>query len=113
MPVMTARARDVFLWLGGTAGSIPASYFVWWFWGASACGEEAYDSPPGSTADAFCQALVRPAWPWAVLAATPALLALVGGFVGLVLRHRGLFAFSLIAPVAVGVLTLFLAPALF
>jgi hypothetical protein len=55
----------------GTFGSLLVSYFVWWFWGMGFCGEETYDSPPGSTADALCQALVRPVWPWALLAATP------------------------------------------
>ena len=108
-----ARLQQWALWVGGTAGSIVVSYFVWWFWGMAFCGEEVYDSPSGSTGDALVQALVRPVWPWAVVAATPALLALVGGFVGLVSERRRLFRFSLIAPVALGIVTFFLAPALF
>jgi hypothetical protein len=55
----------------------------------------------------------RPVWPWAVVAATPALLALVGGFIGLVSGRRRLFRFCLIGPIAIGFVTFFLAPALF
>jgi hypothetical protein len=77
------------------------------------CGEEVYDTPPGSIGDALCGALIEPVWPWALVASIPTLLALVGGFVGLRLRNPRLFRFSLLAPFALGVLTLFLVPALF
>jgi hypothetical protein len=77
------------------------------------CGEEVYDTPPGSTGDALCRAFVEPVWPLALAASTPTLLALVGGFLGLRLRRPRLFRFSLVAPFALGVLTFFLAPALF
>jgi hypothetical protein len=52
-------------------------------------------------------------WPWALVSATPTVLALVGGFLGLAFRRQRLFGFSLVAPVAIGVLTFFLVPALF
>ena len=111
--LVMARARPWLLWVAGTFGSLIVSYFVWWFWGMGFCGEETYDSPPGSTADALCQALVRPVWPWALLAATPTMLALGGGLLGLVFRLPRLFGFSLVAPVVLGVLTFLLVPALF
>jgi hypothetical protein len=101
------------LWLFGTVATLPVSYLVWWFWGMGFCGEEVYDTPPGSTGDALCGALIEPVWPWALVAATPTLLALIGGFVGLLLRSPRLFGFSLLTPFALGVLTFFLAPALF
>src|ERR1051325_2877302 len=75
------------LWFVGTVGSVAVSCLVWWFWGQSFCGEEAYDSPPGSTRYALCPALVDPVWPWALLSAIPTILTLVGGCLGLVLRR--------------------------
>jgi hypothetical protein len=80
------------------------SFLLWWFWGSSICGEEVYDTPPGSTRDALCDALVEPVWPMALVAATPTLVALVGGFIGLRLRNPRLFRFSMAAPFALGVL---------
>jgi hypothetical protein len=110
MLVIVARMRPWLLWAGGTVASVVVSYLVWWYWGTAFCGDE---SLPSSAGDALCQALVDPVWPWAVVAAIPTLLALVGGLVGLVSRRPRLFTFSLVAPVALGVLTLSLAPALF
>jgi hypothetical protein len=101
------------LWLCGTVATLPVSYVVWWFWGMGFCGEEVYDTPPGSTGDAICAAMIEPVWPWALVASTPTLLALVGGFVALQLRSPRLLRFALLAPFSLGVLTLFLAPALF
>jgi hypothetical protein len=92
----------------GTLGSVAISSLVWWFWGSAFCGEEVYDSPPGSTGDGLCRALVHPVWPWALVAAIPTILALVGGCLGLVLRRPRLYSFSLVAPVAIGVLSVFL-----
>lgn len=110
-----SRVRQWLLWIVGTVGSIFVSYLVWWFWGMSFCGEEDYDSPPGSTGYALCRALVHPVWPWALVSAIPTVLALVGGLLGLVLRRPRLFRFSLLAPLGIGVLvlTFFLGPALF
>jgi hypothetical protein len=106
-------ARPWVLWISGTIASVPISYVVWWFWGMGFCGEEVYDTPPGSVGDALCGALIEPVWPWALVASTPTLLALIGGFVGLRLRNPRVFRFSLLAPLALGVLTFFLVPALF
>jgi hypothetical protein len=105
-------ARRWVLWVFGTVATLPVSYVVWWFWGMGFCGEEVYDTPPGSS-DALCAALIKPVWPWALVASIPTLLALVGGFFGLRLRDQRLFRFSLLAPFALGVLSFFLAPALF
>jgi hypothetical protein len=107
------QARPWGLWVLGTLAALPVSYVVWWFWGAGFCGEEVYITPRGSTGDALCTAVIEPVWPWALVASTPTLLALVGGFLGLRLRNRRIFRFSLLAPLALGVLTFFLAPALF
>lgn len=106
-------ARRWVLWVFGTVATLPVSYVVWWFWGMGFCGEEVYDTPPGSTGDALCGALVKPVWPWALVASTPTLLTLVGGFVGLLRHDRLLFQFSLVAPLGIGALTFVLAPALF
>jgi hypothetical protein len=110
---MTDRARRWGLWAFGSVATVPVSYAVWWVWGMGFCGEEVYDTGPGSSGDALCRALVEPVWPWAVVASTPTLLALIGGFLGLRLRNRGLLRFSLLAPLALGVVTFVLAPALF
>jgi hypothetical protein len=99
-------------WVFGTLATVPVSYVVWWFWGMGFCGEEVYDTPAGSTGDALCSALIEPVWPWALVAATPTLLALVGDLVSLRLRNQRLYQFSLLAPFALGVLTFLLAPAL-
>jgi hypothetical protein len=106
-------ARPWVWWVLGTVATLPVSYVVWWFWGMGFCGEEVYDTPPGSTGDTLCGALIEPVWPWALVASTPTLLALVGGFTALVRRKRRLLMLSLLAPFAFGVLSLFLAPALF
>ena len=108
-----SRAKQWLLWIAGMGGSVVVSYVVWWFWGWGFCGEDAYESPPGSTGRALCEALVHPVWPWALVSATPALLAFVGGLLGIVLRKPHLFGFSLVAPLGLGVLTVFLVPALF
>ena len=46
----------------------------------SFCGEEDYNTPPGSVGDTLCTTLVHPIIPWASLAAIPFLIAAVGGF---------------------------------
>jgi len=97
------------VWVGGTLATVPISCFVWWFWGMAFCGEEVYDTK----GDVVCSALVEPIWPWAVIAATPTLITLVVGLAALRTGSRVLFRFALVAPVAIGVLTLFMAPAIF
>ena len=80
---------------------------LWLVGGMASCGEEDYDTPPGSIGDTLCQTLVEPVVPWLLLAALPFVIALAGGFVGIRRRNRRLFAAALTAPfvlVVVGVL---------
>jgi hypothetical protein len=63
--------------------------------------------------DALCTALIEPVWPWALVASTPTLLAVIGGFLGLRARNPRVFRFSLLAPWVIGVLGFLLAPAVF
>jgi hypothetical protein len=108
-----ARAQQWVVWVAATASSVVVSYFVWWFWGTAFCGDEVYDTPAGSAGDTLCGVMVKPIWPWAIVAATPTLLSLFGGLLGLILRRPRLYSFSLAAPVVLGIVTFFLAPALF
>jgi hypothetical protein len=73
---------------------------LWFLGGQASCGEEVYDTPPGSAGDTFCTVLVQPVVPWASLAALPFVLAAIGGFIGIRLRDRRLFLAALIAPFA-------------
>jgi hypothetical protein len=113
MGLAMGSARAWASWVLCTVATVPVSYVLWWFWGMGLCGEEAYDTPPGSTGDALCRALVEPVWPSALVASTPTLLALIGGFVGLRLRNPRLFRFSLVAPFALGVPAILLVPVVF
>jgi hypothetical protein len=95
------------LWGAATLLAIPCSVLLWFVGGMASCGEEVYDTPPGSAGDTMCQALVEPVVPWLLLAALPFAIVLAGGFVGIRRRNRRLFATALTAPfvlVVVGVL---------
>ena len=94
-------------WIAATIGALLASAALWLVAGQTWCGEETYDTPPGSTGDALCEAMVRPVVPWAVLAALPFLLALVGGFVGIRKRNRRLFRLALSMPFVVAAVAVF------
>jgi hypothetical protein len=72
--------RDLTLWVIATVATLPASGFVWAIGGMAMCGEEAYNTPPGSVGDDLCSALVEPVVPWVVLALTPTVLVGVGIF---------------------------------
>lgn len=92
------------MWVAATVAAVPASVVLWFIGGYALCGMEVYDTPPGSAGDTLCSALVEPIVPWALLASTPLLAALVGGFIGIRLRNRDLFVLALSAPfVMVGV----------
>jgi hypothetical protein len=78
--------------------AVPASVVLWFAGGYAFCGMELYDTPPGSLGDTLCTALVKPIVPWALLASAPFLAAVLGGFVGIRLRNRGLFVLALSAP---------------
>jgi hypothetical protein len=92
------------LWIVVTSATVPASAWLWLIGGMSTCGEEVYDTLPGSVGDTLCSALVRPVVPWALIASIPTLLAAVGGFVSIRLRRRDLFLFALAAPFAIVVI---------
>jgi hypothetical protein len=94
---MAAR-RMWAIWGVVTLLTVPVSFILWWVGGTAMCGEEVYNTPPGSAGDSLCDALVEPVAPWAALAALPTLLAAAGGFAALRLDRRRLFFFSLIAP---------------
>lgn len=96
------------IWVLGTLAMFPASLFLWFVGGTSACGEEVYDTPPGSVGDSMCRALVDPVAPWALLASTPLVIVAVGGFIALRRESRRLFVLSLAVPTLLilgGVLT--------
>ena len=86
------------IWGVVTLLTVPISFLLWWVGGTARCGEEVYNTPPGSAGDSLCDARVEPVAPWAALAALPTLLAAAGGFAALRLGRRRLFVFSLIAP---------------
>ena len=87
--------------------AIPASVLLWFVGGMASCGEEVYDTPPGSTGDTLCQTLVKPVAPWLLLAALPFAMVLVGGFVGIRRRNRRLFVAALTVPFVLVVIAVF------
>jgi len=86
---------------------------LWFVGGMGACGMEAYDTPPGSAGDQVCARLVEPVWPWAALAASPLALGLVLGLLALNTGSRRLLVFATCLPLALVVLALLGAGALF
>jgi hypothetical protein len=86
------------VWIVAAVAAVPASAALWLVGGYAFCGEEVYNTPPGSAGDSLCSALVQPIVPWALLASVPFFAALVGGFVGIRLRNRELFVLALSAP---------------
>ena len=86
------------MWVAATLAAVPASVTLWSVGAQAWCGEEIYDTPPGSTGDALCNALVEPVVPWALLAAIPFLVVVVGGLAGIRRRDRRLFVLSLGLP---------------
>lgn len=85
---MSASVREWALLAVVTVATIPASAFLWFIGGMSMCGEETYNTPPGSVGDSLCGALVEPIAPWATLAAMPTILVAVGGVLA-IRRGRG------------------------
>ena len=101
------------VWIVATVAAVPASAVLWFVGGMSFCGEEDYNTPPGSVGDTLCTTLVHPIIPWASLAAIPFLIAAVGGFVGIRQRKAGLFQLAVSAPFVVVVLAVFAVLAIF
>jgi hypothetical protein len=93
--------------------AVPASALLWFVGGQAWCGEEVYNTPPGSTGDALCETLVDPVAPWLVLAALPLAIVLLGGFAGIRLGSRRLFLIALTAPFVVVLVAVFTFLALF
>jgi hypothetical protein len=100
-----ASRRMWAIWGVVTFLTVPVSFILWWAGGTAMCGEEVYDTPPGSVGESLCDALVEPVAPWAAVAALPTLVAAAGGFAGLRLRRRRLFFFSLITPFVLALLS--------
>ena len=73
----------------------------------AACGEETYDTPPGTVGDSLCQTLVEPVVPWALLAAIPFLLSAAGGAWALREQDRRLLLVSTIVPGLLVVIAVF------
>jgi hypothetical protein len=95
------------LWAAVTLAAVPASALLWVVGGQVLCGEEDYDTPPGSTGDTLCRTLVDPVAPWLVLAALPFAIVLFGGFAGIHLGNKRLFLIALTAPFVVVVVAVF------
>ena len=85
-------------WVAAMLVLVPVCAFFWLVGGGAFCGEEVYDTPPGSVGDSLCNALVEPVVPWAAIAAAPFGLAAAAGRVAIRRRDRRLLLVALIAP---------------
>jgi ABC-type Na+ efflux pump permease subunit len=107
-------SRDLRLgWTLATLAMIPASIVLWLVGGMAACGEETYDTPPGSVGDSLCEGLVRPVLPWALLASIPFVLGLAGGLAAMRRGDRRLLIAATAVPPALFVLGILIFPAVF
>ncbi len=86
------------VWAAVTLVSVPAAALFWFVAGTAACGEELYDTPPGSLGDDFCTTVVQPVVPWIAVAGIPVLVPALGGVVAMQIRSRRLFVAALAAP---------------
>jgi hypothetical protein len=86
-------------WLVAVVALVPASVALWWIGGMAACGEEVYDTPPGSFGDRVCATLVKPVVPWAALTAVPLAVALVVGAIALRGGNRRLLQVAIAVPI--------------
>ncbi len=101
------------LWAAVTLLAIPASALLWLVGGMASCGEEDYDTPPGSVGDSLCQTFVKPVIPWLLFAALPFGMVLVGGFIGIRRQNRRLFVAALTVPFVLVVIGVFATLAVF
>jgi hypothetical protein len=101
------------LWAAAILVASVASLLLWWVGGQAACGQEVYDTPPGSFGDAFCRDLVEPVFPWGALAGLPLLVVLVVGLAGIRTRSTRLLVVAVVAPLAVAFLAVAAALAAF
>ena len=79
-------------WIVGILASLPASGLLWFVGAMAAGGGEIYDPPPPAFVDPGIPAA------WVLIALSPTLLALVGGYLGIRHRWNELFVFALTAP---------------
>jgi hypothetical protein len=93
--------------------AVPASLVVWWVWGQAACGEETYDTPPGSFGDTLCRHLLAPVLPSALLAALPLYTAVVVGILGIRTESRRLLVVAVTAPLVMAFVAVATALAVF
>jgi hypothetical protein len=107
------RRLNGLAWALVMVAMVPASAFLWFVGGVAACGEEAYDTPPGSLGDSLCSALVEPVVPWAALAAAPLALGLIAGLIGLRQGSRRLVVIGTALPPLLIVLGVFCLLAVF
>jgi hypothetical protein len=92
------RRVNGLIWVFVMVVMVPASALLWFVGGVGACGEEVYDTPPGSLGDNLCSTLVEPVAPWAALAATPLAFGLVTGLIGLTNGNRRLVVIGTLVP---------------
>lgn len=95
---MRSRQDAIVVWIATLLCLVGASATVWWIGGVGFCGEEAYDTPPGSLGDTLCGALVKPFVPWALIASLPVLTGASVGLVALLRQSRRMFLVSVLAP---------------
>ena len=95
---MSDRREVWTVWVVAALAAAPASIVLWFVGGQSWCGEEVYDTPPGSVGDTLCSTLVEPVLPWALLAALPFVLVVAGGLIALHRRDGRLFALAIALP---------------
>jgi hypothetical protein len=91
-PWVRARVAWVFV----VFGALPPSGLVWIAGAYAFCGTDTTE--PGVFGDWACERLVHPFAPWALIAATPLTILLVGGHVSLQRKSWRLFAYSVIGP---------------
>jgi hypothetical protein len=89
-PWVRARVAWIFIALA----ALPASALLWLGGGWGFCGTDTTE--PGVVGDWACERLVHPVAPWALIAAMPLAILLVGGHVGLQRKSWRLFAYSVI-----------------
>jgi hypothetical protein len=83
-------------WLILSVCAVPVSAVFWMVGGFAFCGTDTTE--PGSAW--ACDQLVHPVVPWAVIAATPIVAMVIGGWVALRRRDWGLLALFLVLPSA-------------
>jgi hypothetical protein len=103
------RARIA--WVFVVFGALPLSALLWFVGGYAFCGTDTTD--PGVFGDWACERLVHPVAPWALIAAAPLTILLVGGHVALQRRSWRLFAYSVIGAPMLLVLGFFALTAIF